>query len=129
MTLFKKKAQISLEFSIVLLAIMVISMASIYYFLSNNFSSNDNTLDKIDIGAKTAVSLVNSRYNGTYNEYPITYLGMTYNSDMSNITIYLASEKLSSSAANFIIKYIYTNQKIDPSKYHIIISWKNTSTK
>jgi uncharacterized protein (UPF0333 family) len=125
--LFRKKGQISMEFSILFLVIMVMSMATIYHFLSNNFNSKDVTLNKIDVGAKTAVSLINSGYNGTYNEYPITYLGMKYDSTMTNITIIVYTPKLSDSARDFILKYIYNNQNIDPNEYNIAVYWENTT--
>ena len=107
----------------VLLIIMVLSIVSIYNFLENNFSEDDKTLDKIDVGAKTAVSLVNSRYNGTYNEYPISYLGMTSNG--KNITIWVSTnnDNISESARDFIIKYIRNNQKID-DEYNITVEVK-----
>ena len=123
MFLLKKKGQVSLDFSMVLLIIMVLSIVSIYNFLENNFSEDDKTLDKIDVGAKTAVSLVNSRYNGTYNEYPISYLGMTSNG--KNITIWVSTnnDNISESARDFIIKYIRNNQKID-DEYNITVEVK-----
>ncbi len=122
--LYKKKGQVSLEFSILLLAILTISIVSIYYFLNNNFDDKDRVLDKIDIGAKTAVSLVNSRYNGTYNRYPITYLGITYDDSMTNITIHVSTNDLSDSAKNFIINYTYNSQKINRSMYSISVKYQ-----
>jgi len=119
MFLFRKKGQLSLEFSMILLVIMLLSLVSIYHFLDNNLNENDKVLDKIDVGAKTAVSLVNSRYNGTYNEYPISYLGMTSNG--KNITIWVSTEQLSNQSKDFIINYTYNSQKINRSKYNITV--------
>jgi uncharacterized protein (UPF0333 family) len=118
MFLFRKKGQLSLEFSMILLVIMLLSLVSIYHFLDNNLNENDKVLDKIDVGAKTAVSLVNSRYNGTYNEYPISYLGMTSNG--KNITIWVSTEQLSDQSREFIKNYIYDSQKID-DEYNITV--------
>ena len=102
----------------ILLVIMLLSLVSIYHFLDNNLNENDKVLDKIDVGAKTAVSLVNSRYNGTYNEYPISYLGMTSNG--KNITIWVSTEQLSDQSREFIKNYIYDSQKID-DEYNITV--------
>ena len=118
MFLFRKKGQLSLEFSMILLVIMLLSLVSIYHFLNNDLNENDRVLDKIDVGAKTAVSLVNSRYNGTYNEYPISYLGMTSNG--KNITIWVSTEQLSDQSREFIRNYIYDSQKID-DEYNITV--------
>ncbi|WP_292460439.1 class III signal peptide-containing protein [Methanothermococcus sp.] len=126
MKLLSKRAQISLEFSILLLAILVMSSATIYYFIHNNFNEKNKTLDKIDIGAKTAVSLVNSGYNGTHTDYPIIYLGMKYDANKTNIVIYIKNRSsVNNPTKNFIIDYIINSQNINSSKYNISIKYIN----
>ncbi|HIQ38458.1 MAG TPA: class III signal peptide-containing protein [Methanothermococcus okinawensis] len=121
-TLIKKRGQLSLEFSILLLVILTLSIASIYHFMNNNLDKRDRDLDKIDIGAKTAISLVNSRYNGSNVEYPILYLGMSYDSDKTNISIYIKNQSpLDISTINLIERLIYDRADVDPSIYNITI--------
>ena len=103
----------------ILLVIMLLSLVSIYHFLNNDLNENDRVLDKIDVGAKTAVSLINSRYNGTYNKYIISYLGMKYNDN--DVTIYVSTEQLSNQSRDFIRNYIYDSQKINKSEYTITV--------
>ena len=118
----KNRGQLSLEFSVLLLVILVLSLTSIYHFMDNNLDRKDRDLDKIDIGAKTAVSLVNSRYKGIEVEYPITYLGMSYDSDKTNITIYIKSQSpLDNSTINTIRDLIYERGEVDPNIYTINI--------
>ncbi|AEH06091.1 class III signal peptide-containing protein [Methanothermococcus okinawensis] len=125
MKLLSKRAQLSLEFSMLILSIIVMSTFSIYYFLHNTFNEKERTMDKIDIGAKTAVSLVNSNYNGTYTRYPLIYLGMKYDNSKTNVTIYIINRSpVNSYTNNFIINYIINTQHINNSKYNISISYQ-----
>ena len=118
----KNRGQLSLEFSVLLLVILVLSLTSIYHFMDNNLDKRDRDLDKIDIGAKTAVSLVNSRYKGIEVEYPITYLGMSYDINKTNITIYIKSQSpLDNSTINTIRDLIYERGEMDPNIYNITI--------
>jgi uncharacterized protein (UPF0333 family) len=119
MNLFGKKGQLSLEFSAILLVMILLSTMSIYHFLDNNLSEKERTLDKIGVGAETAVSLINSKYNGTYNKYPVSYLGMKTNGE--NITIYVYAKQLSNQSKDFIVDYTYNSQKINRSKYYITV--------
>jgi len=121
-TLIKKRGQLSLEFSVLLLVILALSLASIYHFMDNNLDRRDRDLDKIDVGAKTAVSLVNSRYKGIDVEYPITYLGMSYDSEKTNITIYIKSQSpLDNPTLGRIKNLIYERANVDPNMYDINI--------
>ena len=119
MNLFGKKGQLSLEFSAILSVMILLSTMSIYHFLDNNLSEKERTLDKIGVGAETAVSLVNSKYNGIYNKYPVSYLGMKYNDN--DVTIYVSTEQLSNQSRDFIRNYIYDSQKINSSEYTITV--------
>ncbi|HIP16867.1 MAG TPA: class III signal peptide-containing protein [Methanothermococcus okinawensis] len=120
-SLISNRGQLSLEFSILMMVILVMSVVSIYYFLENTLNEEDRTLDRIEIGAKTAVSLVNSGYNGTNVDYPIIYVGMNYSSE-TNISIYLKNQSpLDYSTLSFIRDLIYDNQNINRSKYNITI--------
>ncbi|MBW9222890.1 class III signal peptide-containing protein [Methanothermococcus sp. SCGC AD-155-K20] len=121
--LISNRGQLSLEFSILMMALLLISTASIYHFLTDNINEEDRTLDKIEIGAKTAVSLINSGYNGTNVDYPIIYVGMAYDSSKTNISIYLQNQSpLDNSTLSFIRDLIYDNQNINRSKYNINIT-------
>jgi len=123
--LLSNRGQLSLEFSVLMIALLLISTASIYHFLTDNVNEEDRTLDKIEIGAKTAVSLINSGYNGTNVDYPITYLGMAYDSSKTNISIYLQNQSpLDNSTLSFIRDLIYDKQNINRSKYNITIILK-----
>ena len=89
-----KRGQISFEFSIIVLSILLVSTITITYFLTSSFDEGTRTLDKIDLGAKTAVSFVNSGYNGTEPNGTIIYAGMTWNNidnNYENITIRITS--------------------------------------
>ncbi|WP_421077256.1 class III signal peptide-containing protein [Methanothermococcus sp. Ax23] len=126
MKLLSKRAQLSLEFSILLLAILVMSILSIYYFLNDNFNEKDRMLDKIEVGAKTAVSLVNSGCNGTHTDYPIIYLGMKYDDTKTNISIYVKNRSSVDDYTKKFINYtIYNSQNINSSKYNINVIYSN----
>ncbi|MBW9222777.1 class III signal peptide-containing protein [Methanothermococcus sp. SCGC AD-155-C09] len=120
--LLSNRGQLSLEFSILIMVILLLSSASIYHFLKDNINEEDRTLDKIEIGAKTAVSLINSGYNGTNVDYPIIYVGMEYDSSKTNISIYLQNQSpLDNSTLSLIKDLIYDKQNIDRNKYNINI--------
>ena len=124
-TLLLNRGQLSLEFSILMMTILLISISLIYHFLSNNLNEEDRTLDKIEIGTKTAISLINSGYNGTNVDYPIIYLGMAYDSSKTNIFIYLKNQSpLDCSTLSLIRNLIYTKQNIDQNKYNITLILK-----
>ncbi|ABR56461.1 conserved hypothetical protein [Methanococcus aeolicus Nankai-3] len=117
-----KKGQTSLEFSMVLLVIVLLSVVSIYNFLNDNFDEEDKTINKIEVGVTKAVSFVNSRVNGTYVKYPISYLGMSYNENKTNISIYIRNgSSVNLYTKNFINSTIYNDQNINYSKYKINI--------
>ncbi|GBF36065.1 class III signal peptide-containing protein [Methanofervidicoccus abyssi] len=121
-TLIKKRGQLSFEFSVLLLVILVLSIASIYHFMNNNLNNRDRDLDNIDIGAKTAISLVNSGYNGSNVEYPILYLGMSYDPDKTDISIYIKNQSpLDDSTLNLIRRLIYDRSHVDPNVYNITV--------
>ncbi|ABO35738.1 conserved hypothetical protein [Methanococcus maripaludis C5] len=122
-----KRAQISFEFSIIVLSILLISTITITYFLTSSFDEGTRTLDKIDLGAKTAVSLVNSGYNGTDIDGTIVYAGMTWSTvdnDYVNITVHITNTSaVPSSTGAFIKNYVINSQEIDTTKYDFNISW------
>ena len=115
-----RRGQLSLEFSVLLLVMITLSLATIYHFLDNNLDMKDRELERIDVGAKTAVSLINSRYNGTNLDYPIVYLGMTYDSSKTNITIYIKNQSpLDNSTLGLIKDLTYEKAKVNSSKYQM----------
>ncbi|MBA2862430.1 class III signal peptide-containing protein [Methanococcus maripaludis] len=122
-----KRGQISFEFSIIVLSILLISTITITYFLTSSFDEGTRTLDKIDLGAKTAVSLVNSGYNGTELDGTIIYAGMTWDkagNTYANITVYITNTTpVPSSTGAFIKNYVVDSQNIDTTKYDFNISW------
>lgn len=121
-TLLKKRGQLSLEFSLLLFVILILSLASIYHFINNNLDERSRDLDNIDIGAKTAISLVNSGYNGSNVGYPILYLGMSYDSNRTNISIYIRNQSpLDASTLYLIERLIYDRSGVDPDEYNITI--------
>jgi len=127
--MFKRfnRGQISFEFSIIVLSILLISTITITYFLTSSFDEGTRTLDKIDLGAKTAVSLVNSGYNGTDIDGTIVYAGMTWSTvdnDYVNITVHITNTSaVPSSTGAFIKNYVINSQEIDTTKYDFNISW------
>ncbi|MCQ6253499.1 MAG: class III signal peptide-containing protein [Methanocaldococcus sp.] len=118
-----KRAQISLEFAILFLVILVVSIIYIYNFLSNNLTKEDINLDKIDIAAKSAVILVNSNYNGIHSNVTLVYGGLSWSGNKKNITIYISPRSyVTVQIKNFIISYIYnTTTKINSSEYNITV--------
>ncbi|HID47766.1 MAG TPA: class III signal peptide-containing protein [Methanothermococcus okinawensis] len=117
-----RRGQLSLEFSVLILVMLILSLATIYHFLDNNLDRKDRDLDKIDIGAKTAVSLVNSGYNGIYLEYPVIYLGMTYSPDKTYITLYIKNQSpLDKSTLELIEDLTYERADVNQSIYRITV--------
>ncbi|WP_456374120.1 class III signal peptide-containing protein [Methanocaldococcus sp.] len=117
-----KRAQISLEFAILFLVILVVSIIYIYNFLSNNLTKEDINLDKIDIAAKSAVILVNSNYNGIHSNVTLVYGGLSWSGNKKNITIYISPRSyVTVQIKNFIISYIYNTTKINSSEYNITV--------
>jgi len=125
-----KRGQISFEFSIIVLSILLVSTITITYFLTSSFDEGTRTLDKIDLGAKTAVSFVNSGYNGTEPNGTIIYAGMTWNNidnNYENITIHIVNTTpIPSSTEAFIKNYVVNSQNINTTKYDFEISWSST---
>ena len=119
-----KKGQASLEFSMLLLVMTLLSVVSIYNFLHHNLGEEDRTINDIEVGATKAVSFVNSGVNGTYVKYPISYLGMEYDENKTNIAVYIKnSSSINQYTKNFINSTIYNSQNIDSSKYNITINY------
>uniref|UniRef100_A9A864 Class III signal peptide n=1 Tax=Methanococcus maripaludis (strain C6 / ATCC BAA-1332) TaxID=444158 RepID=A9A864_METM6 len=122
-----KRGQISFEFSIIVLSILLMSTITITYFLTSSFDEGTRTLDKIDLGAKTAVSLVNSGYNGTNVDGTIVYAGMTWEksgNNYQNITVYITNTTpVNVGIGDFIKNYTVNSQNIDTDKYDFNVSW------
>jgi len=116
-----KRGQISFEFSIIVLAILLMSSITLSYFLTSSFDEGTRTLDKIDIGAKTAVSLVNSGYNGINVNGTVSYAGMTWEEANGhyNVTIYVINTSSLNGVSEFIVNYTIESQNIDTSKFAI----------
>ncbi|ABR55143.1 conserved hypothetical protein [Methanococcus vannielii SB] len=122
------KGQISFEFSIIVLAVLLMSTITLSYFLGDSFSEDTRTLDKIDLGAKTAVSLVNSGYNGTHVNGTVIYAGMTFEESGGkyNVTLYLINTSSLNFVSNFIVNYVVNSQNIDNTKFNITLSTLNS---
>jgi uncharacterized protein (UPF0333 family) len=127
--MFKRsnRGQISFEFSIIVLSILLISTITITYFLTSSFDEGTRSLDKIDLGAKTAVSLVNSGYNGTQAEGTLIYAGMTWDNagnNYENITVYISNTTpVPDDTRLFVKNYTIESQDIDTTKYDFNIAW------
>jgi uncharacterized protein (UPF0333 family) len=127
--MFKRsnRGQISFEFSIIVLSILLISTITITYFLTSSFDEGTRALDKIDLGAKTAVSLVNSGYNGTQAEGTLIYAGMTWDNagnNYENITVYISNTTpVPDDTRLFVKNYTIESQGIDTTKYDFNIAW------
>ena len=118
-----KKAQISLEFAILFLTILLVSVVYLNNFLSKNFTNEDVNLDKIDIAAKSAVILVNSNYKGIHSNVTLVYGGLSWSGNKKNITIYISPRSyVTVQIKNFIINYIYSTTKINSSEYNITVN-------
>ncbi|XRO74844.1 class III signal peptide-containing protein [Methanocaldococcus sp. 28A] len=116
-----KKAQVSLEFSILFLFILLISLITISYFLLQNFSKDDLVIDSVDSAAKTSVLLINSGYNGIHSNTTLIYVGISWSDDKKSIYIYISPDNVTSEIKNFIKSYIYNTTKINQSVYNISI--------
>jgi len=124
--ILKKRGQLSLEFSLLTLLILTVSVISIVHFINNNLDERSRDIDKIDIGAKTAISLVNSGYNGSNIEQYIIYLGMSYDPSKTNISIYIKNQSpLDSSTIDLIERLIYERADVDPNIYNITVVVSN----
>ncbi|ADC70004.1 Protein of unknown function DUF361 [Methanocaldococcus sp. FS406-22] len=118
-----KKAQVSLEFSFLFLAILLASIITITYFLSQNFSKDDKIISDVENAAKTAVILANSGYNGINPNVTLIYGGISWSEDKKNIYIYISPKSyITPEIENFIVGYIYNTTKINQSEYNITIN-------
>ncbi|XRP96290.1 class III signal peptide-containing protein [Methanocaldococcus sp. 16A] len=118
-----KKAQISFEFSILFLAILLISLITISHFLLQNFSKDDWVIDSVDSAAKTSVLLINSGYNGIHPNTTLIYGGISWSDDKKSIYIYISpKDYVTNEIKNFIKSYIYNTTKINQSVYNITIN-------
>jgi len=118
-----KKAQISLEFSFLFLAILLASIITISHFLSQNFSKDDKVISDVENAAKTAVILANSGYNGINPNVTLIYGGISWSEDKKNIYIYISPKSyITPEIENFIINYTYNVTKINQSVYNITIN-------
>ncbi|WP_457612355.1 class III signal peptide-containing protein [Methanocaldococcus sp.] len=126
------KGQISFEFVLIVVGIILISIIYIVNFLSNNLTSTDFDLIKIDNRAKEAINLLNYGYNGTEINGTLFYIGMKWekiNNSFANvyIGIGLKDNKLNDETKtfieNFILNYIYS-ANINKEKYNITIYLK-----
>ncbi len=122
-----KKAQISLEFSFLFFAILLTSLVTISYFLSQNFSKDDVVINDVENAAKTAVILANSGYNGINPNVTLIYGGISWSEDKKNIYIYISPKScVTPEIKDFIISYIYNTTKINQSEYNITINPSTT---
>ncbi|WP_423793237.1 class III signal peptide-containing protein [Methanocaldococcus indicus] len=114
------RGQLSLEFAIIFLGILVLSIVTIYNFLNITLFPNDSLstidIEKISSTARTAINLVNSGYRG-FNE-TVYYVGITY--EGYNVTVYI-TPNVSEDVKNFIVSYIKNNSNINKN-YSLIIA-------
>ncbi|WP_250543612.1 class III signal peptide-containing protein [Methanocaldococcus lauensis] len=121
------KGQITLEFSILFLAILIMSLVTINNFISKNVSKDDLIINQIDIAAKSAVILINSNYKGLHLNTTLIYGGISWSENKKDIYIYISPKDLvSNDTKNFIIEYVknyvYNTTKINISDYNITIN-------
>ncbi len=117
------RGQISLEFSILYLAILIVCLISISYFLSANFTKDDKVINDVENAAKTSVILVNSGYNGIIPNDTITYAGISWSDDKKNIRVYISPKNyITPKIKDFIEDYIYNTTKVNKSEYNITVS-------
>ncbi|ENN95781.1 hypothetical protein J422_05963 [Methanocaldococcus villosus KIN24-T80] len=108
------KAQISLEFTFVFFVILLTSLITIANFLSKNFTIEDWEIDKIDNAAKTAVMLINSRYEGVCTNTTLIYSGIKWNKGNKVISIYISPrDAVDDRIRDFILSYIENNTNIE----------------
>jgi uncharacterized protein (UPF0333 family) len=115
------RGQLSTEFAIVFVAILLASLITIAKFSTSVGSDKEMILDKVDSAGKAAVALVNSKYNGINANTTLIYCGMNWSKDKKNITIYIKPKDINESIKEFIIDYIYNKTKINRSEYNITI--------
>ncbi|ADG13014.1 Protein of unknown function DUF361 [Methanocaldococcus infernus ME] len=114
------RGQISLEFTILLLAIIVLSTVILSNFLKENVGSFDFNIVKIDNKAKEAINLLNSGYPYQLNT-TLLYIGMKWekiNDSFINITLGVSPD-INDSIKNFIINYIYNETGVNRSVYRL----------
>ncbi|HII59003.1 TPA: class III signal peptide-containing protein [Methanocaldococcus jannaschii] len=118
-----KKAQVSLEFSFLFLAILLASIITISHFLSQNFTKDDKVISDVENAAKTAVILANSGYNGINPNVTLIYGGISWSGNKKNIYIYISPKSyITPEIKNFIVSYIYNVTKINQSEYNITVN-------
>ncbi|CAB3290149.1 conserved protein of unknown function [Methanocaldococcus lauensis] len=127
MLIILNKGQITLEFSILFLAILIMSLVTINNFISKNVSKDDLIINQIDIAAKSAVILINSNYKGLHLNTTLIYGGISWSENKKDIYIYISPKDLvSNDTKNFIIEYVknyvYNTTKINISDYNITIN-------
>ncbi|WP_456472233.1 class III signal peptide-containing protein [Methanocaldococcus sp.] len=118
------RGQISFEFVLIFGGIVLISIIYIFSFLSNNLTSTDFDLVKIDNKAKEAINLLNCGYNGIEVNGTLFYVGMRWEKiNDSFVNVYIGvrpKDLLNNKIEDFIISYIY-NANISKEKYNITI--------
>jgi len=115
------RGQLSTEFAIIFITIVLASLITIVNFSTSVGSGEELVLDKVDAAGKTAVALVNSKYNGINANTTLIYYGMNWSEDKKNITIYIKPKDINESIKNFIINYIYDKTDINRTEYNIVI--------
>ena len=115
------RGQLSTEFAIVFVAILLASLITIAKFTISTGSDEEIILDKVDSAGKTAVASVNSKYNGLNANTTLIYCGMNWSKDKKNIIIYIKPKDINESIKEFIINYIYNKTKINRTEYNIVI--------
>jgi uncharacterized protein (UPF0333 family) len=115
------RGQLSTEFAIIFVTIILASLITIAKFSTSVGSDEEVTLDKVDAAGKTAVALVNAKYNGINANTTLIYCGMNWSEDKKNIIIYIKPKDINGSIKEFIINYIYNKTKINRTEYNITI--------
>ncbi|MCS3900678.1 class III signal peptide-containing protein [Methanococcus voltae] len=109
-----KKGQLSLEFSVMVLAILVISYAMTSHFMDEVLDQQVKKVGDVDVLAKSAVNLLNSGYNGSEASLYFIRSEIINREGQYDITIVLANDTpVSENDKNFLKDYIEDNVSAD----------------
>jgi uncharacterized protein (UPF0333 family) len=105
-----KKGQLSLEFSVMVLAILVISYAMTSHFMNDVLNQQVKNVGDVDILAKSAVSFLNAGYNGSNARVYFIRSEIINREGEYDITIVLANDTpISDSDKKYLRDYITDN--------------------
>ncbi|MBP2143179.1 uncharacterized protein (UPF0333 family) [Methanococcus voltae] len=105
-----KKGQLSLEFSVMVLAILVISYAMTSHFMNDVLNQQVKNVGDVDILAKSAVNFLNAGYNGSDARLYFIRSEIINREGQYDITIVLANDTpISESDKEYLRDYITDN--------------------